>query len=663
MAEERDPLKGEGPRTQPDALKGEVPETEGAGEPPLLPAADVPPLPAAEPSSQQQCHQCMVMFGDARAKERHMRRHHPEEYLDFLLAVSRLSCHVCALPFDSSRELIDHQRTQHPQGRPFLCPVCGDSFVQSHALINHKRRHLGQSRYACRDCAKTCRTLKQLLNHRRSHGKGQGQVRETWGGGRQGHPASTTPDPAPSPSSSSSSTAAAATGEEEGRHNQSLQCFSCFITFQDLQTSTKHMRFKHPAEYERQMQGRTVFACQRCERTFPSSRQLSTHQRTHRSLPPAGEEAPSPEEEEEGEEGEEEGSEGEGEAEKEPLAETQPVSSSHKCPHCNFLFSDLKTKNRHMNAKHPPGCREPPHRRPPPLLYSERPSEEGEVLTVRIKEEPEDFAASPEGSAGEEAPGSEREGSEEEEEEEEEREREREREKERELRETHESCLSHKCLYCSFLFSNLHTMQRHMSTKHPLLKRGGPSPGALGPPALKQACLEEGEGEGEGEVLTVRIKEEEQEESQTSGAFSAWGSNERPLQEEDPPFVCHVCSLPFLSPRALLAHQPSHLDPRPFKCPICGDGFEQPAALASHERRHLRQSRYVCRDCAMVCPSLPELLSHRRLHTEERPYSCQDCGRTFKRASGLQRHKSVHRGGAGGGGGAEGRGSDTHTQQ
>ncbi|MGH0156866.1 UNVERIFIED_CONTAM: hypothetical protein FKN15_031842 [Acipenser sinensis] len=110
-----------------------------------------------------------------------------------------------------------------------------------------------------------------------------------------------------------------------------------------------------------------------------------------------------------------------------------------------------------------------------------------------------------------EAPGSEREGSEEEE-------REREREKERELRETHESCLSHKCLYCSFLFSNLHTMQRHMSAKHPLLKRAGPSPGALGPPALKQACLEEEEGEeeGEGEVLTVRIKEEEQEENQTS---------------------------------------------------------------------------------------------------------------------------------------------------
>ncbi|RXM31885.1 Zinc finger protein 576 [Acipenser ruthenus] len=273
MEEERDPLKGEGPRTQPDALKGEVPETEGAGLlcPSLLvPAVGVPPLPAAEPSSQQQCHQCMVMFGDARAKERHMRRHHPEEYLDFLLAVSRLSCHVCALPFDSSRELIDHQRTQHPQGRPFLCPVCGDSFVQSHALINHKRRHLGQSRYAPVLCA------------------------------------------------------------------------------------------------------------------------------------------------------------------------AEPVSSSHKCPHCNFLFSDLKTKNRHMNAKHPPGCREPPHRRPPPLLYSERPSEEGEVLTVRIKEEPEDFAASPEGSAGEEAPGSEREGSEEEEEEEEEeeREREREREKERELRET-----------------------------------------------------------------------------------------------------------------------------------------------------------------------------------------------------------------------------------
>ncbi|XP_035277788.1 zinc finger protein 672-like isoform X2 [Anguilla anguilla] len=155
----------------------------------------------------------------------------------------------------------------------------------------------------------------------------------------------------------------------------SLQCPRCFITFRDLQTSLQHMRLQHPALYKRRLRARTVFACRRCERTFPSSRQLSTHQRAHRQGREAGRE--------------------EGEGQEEERQDAQPTSPSllplpdrHKCPHCNFLFRDAKTKMRHMNVKDPTGCP-----LPPPLFFStgdeEREEEEEVVMAVQVKEEDE----------------------------------------------------------------------------------------------------------------------------------------------------------------------------------------------------------------------------------------------------------------------------------
>ncbi|XP_036393825.1 zinc finger protein 497-like [Megalops cyprinoides] len=284
-----------------------------------------------------------------------MRLSHPEEYQEQVLARSRLRCHLCGLPCSSSRQLIEHQRSQHPLGRPFQCPVCGDSFIQSHALINHQRRHVRQSRYACRDCPHTSRSLAQLLAHRRAHALPR--------------------PPLPAPPAATP----AAAEEPQQTPASSLQCPQCFITFQDLQTSQQHMRLQHPALYWQQLRGRTVFACRRCDRTFPSSRQLSAHQRAHLQ----------------GQEAEDE----EREAElRKSAPDAQPpspcprvLSEQHKCPYCNFLFRDAKTKLRHMNAKHPPGC--PP---PPPLLLTatdsggEGEGEEKAVMAVQIKKEEEE---------------------------------------------------------------------------------------------------------------------------------------------------------------------------------------------------------------------------------------------------------------------------------
>ncbi|KAJ8388886.1 hypothetical protein AAFF_G00126420 [Aldrovandia affinis] len=273
-----------------------------------------------------------------------------KEYQEQVLARSRLRCHLCGLPCPSSRQLIEHQRSQHPLGRPFQCPVCGDSFIQSHALLNHQRRHVNQSRYTCRDCPHTCRSLAQLLAHRHIHVPAN-------------HPLPTPP-------------AAATVGEPLQMPTSSLQCPQCFITFRDLQTSQQHMRLQHPALYEWQLRGRTVFACRRCDHTFPSSRQLSAHQRAHRQ----GQEA----------------EHAEGEGLEEECQDAQPPSTApspallpvqYKCPHCNFLFRDAKTKMRHMNVKHPPGCT-----LPLPLLFpvgQEEEREEKVVMAVQIKEEDE----------------------------------------------------------------------------------------------------------------------------------------------------------------------------------------------------------------------------------------------------------------------------------
>ncbi|XP_069041413.1 oocyte zinc finger protein XlCOF28-like isoform X2 [Lepisosteus oculatus] len=468
-----------------------------------------------------------------------MRRRHPEEYQEHILSGS-LRCHLCQLSCGSSRELIEHQRAQHTQGRPFQCPVCGDSFVQSHALINHKRRHLRQSSYVCRDCAHTCRSLKQLLSHRRGHAP----------------PAPRQPPAPPTPVAPPPDTAPLV----------SLQCLQCFITFKDLETSEKHLRFKHPEEYERRLRGRTVFACRRCDHTFPSSAQLAAHQRAHRTR-------------REGERDREEQEEREGGAEQDPPPDTagtdpgsqpapRPAPQQHKCPHCNFLFRDVKTQERHMHAKHPPGCSAPPA-----LLFAEEEEEEGEVLQVQIKEEPpEEEEDTPLGTGP-----------------------------------------AHSC---------------RESSGHPWSPCSSPRSDDQYPdpaPSSGERGGERGteEEEEEEEVLRVQIKEEPlEEEKEERDSREAPGERDSQLlpASTDP------------SPRL------------PFLCPLCGEGFDRPAAMATHRRRlHPRGPwRHACADCGQVCHSQEALLIHRRLHTEERPYLCQLCGNTFKRASGLQRHKSVH---------------------
>ncbi|KAG5271055.1 hypothetical protein AALO_G00175370 [Alosa alosa] len=220
-------------------------------------------------------------------------------------------CPLCQHTFSSSWQLTGHCCTgimgsssddkagNREKGVEFCCPVCGDRFLHRTAFIVHGRNHVGQTNYACGECGRTLRTLQELATHRQQHSRVAARRRrrrccpEFWRGRckcalqaahqegpkheslnserkgkdpkRLGRTDVTLPPSAP----------LAVQGL------QSPQCPLCFVTYRDMKTAETHMRLKHPGHYEQQISGDTIFACNICNETFPSSHLLSAHQRSH----------------------------------------------------------------------------------------------------------------------------------------------------------------------------------------------------------------------------------------------------------------------------------------------------------------------------------------------------------------------------------------------
>ncbi|KAB0350165.1 hypothetical protein FD754_015022 [Muntiacus muntjak] len=64
-------------------------------------------------------------------------------------------------------------------------------------------------------------------------------------------------------------------------HLGALQCTRCLITFADSKFQERHMKREHPADFVAQKLQGVLFICFTCARSFPSSKALITHQRSH----------------------------------------------------------------------------------------------------------------------------------------------------------------------------------------------------------------------------------------------------------------------------------------------------------------------------------------------------------------------------------------------
>ncbi|XP_054638149.1 zinc finger protein 420-like [Dunckerocampus dactyliophorus] len=114
-----------------------------------------------------QCFQCFITFCSAKAKERHMKKSHREEYKQQLQQGNTLfTCYVCDRTFLSSEELTQHQPIHRKDDKPFKCAHCKESFKVFSELTTHRRQVCPEKQLLCKDCNETFRSAALLRTHR-----------------------------------------------------------------------------------------------------------------------------------------------------------------------------------------------------------------------------------------------------------------------------------------------------------------------------------------------------------------------------------------------------------------------------------------------------------------------------------------------------------------
>ncbi|XP_047455326.1 zinc finger protein 576.2 isoform X1 [Mugil cephalus] len=134
-------------------------------------ALNGPPIPPVQSYQHEnlQCFQCFITFCSAKAKERHMKKSHREEYKQQLQQGNTLfTCYVCDRTFLSSEELTQHQPTHSKDDKPFKCVHCKESFKTFSELTSHRRQVCPEKQMVCKDCNETFRSAGLLRAHRLS---------------------------------------------------------------------------------------------------------------------------------------------------------------------------------------------------------------------------------------------------------------------------------------------------------------------------------------------------------------------------------------------------------------------------------------------------------------------------------------------------------------
>lgn len=127
--------------------------------------------PVVTPLSYQrdslQCIQCLITFCSSKAKERHMKKSHREEYKLQLMETNTLfSCYTCEKSFTSSEALSEHQIIHFTEDKPFRCSYCCKPFFYFSDMNKHRRRECRKRRSLCTDCGVLFPSIAQLRTHR-----------------------------------------------------------------------------------------------------------------------------------------------------------------------------------------------------------------------------------------------------------------------------------------------------------------------------------------------------------------------------------------------------------------------------------------------------------------------------------------------------------------
>lgn len=126
-----------------------------------------PPVIQSYQHESLQCFQCFITFCNSKAKERHMKKSHREEYKQQLQQCDTLfTCYVCDRTFPSSEELTQHQSTHNKEDKPFKCVHCQECFRTFSELTTHRRQVCPERQFVCKECNETFRSPGLLRSHR-----------------------------------------------------------------------------------------------------------------------------------------------------------------------------------------------------------------------------------------------------------------------------------------------------------------------------------------------------------------------------------------------------------------------------------------------------------------------------------------------------------------
>ncbi|XP_068603686.1 oocyte zinc finger protein XlCOF22-like [Brachionichthys hirsutus] len=125
--------------------------------------------PAVVPRSYQheslQCFHCFITFCNPKAKERHMRKNHREEY-KLQLTNILFRCYTCDECFSSSEELSQHQATHNRAVKAFSCLYCQKTFFTVNERNIHRRTECREKQCPCKDCGALFPSASRLRSHR-----------------------------------------------------------------------------------------------------------------------------------------------------------------------------------------------------------------------------------------------------------------------------------------------------------------------------------------------------------------------------------------------------------------------------------------------------------------------------------------------------------------
>ncbi|XP_019721152.1 histone-lysine N-methyltransferase PRDM9-like isoform X1 [Hippocampus comes] len=122
------------------------------------------------------CAHCQFSFTAKSFLAKHVRRHHPAEYLANSLVyqpekeqdVKVFTCSRCEKGYTNAKAFKSHSCFQQVKVL-YFCTDCGKGFGNHYTLKQHRRTHTGEKPYGCPHCAKGFAHSSQLTVHLRTH--------------------------------------------------------------------------------------------------------------------------------------------------------------------------------------------------------------------------------------------------------------------------------------------------------------------------------------------------------------------------------------------------------------------------------------------------------------------------------------------------------------